>query len=394
MVSSREDNQLDNVVSSGAGGASQASSARGACAVARSRLLNSFGRLLRRVVGTQRVQKWVITSLKDEQSDNLECLSEFNRGLIDAVFSAGGTAAQTAALQRVFEHANRLGLGLDPTLGAVPDATIDFCARMLRESDADQRDALMAKLPDLFIAERRPKFVYGDPRHFLDRIGVAPTLALDLKVFRHNATRVINERRTLLGMPRLFVLWQSIYSVRSLELPMVEVGVYRGGSAWFIATATKHFMRTRPPVYAIDTFAGHPNDVLDQTLDAAHPAGLFGDVDVDDVRAFLAERPNVRLIQGEAVGELQRLNETAFSFVHLDVDTYLTTKRCLEYFVPRLAPGAILVIDDFGAPKCRGLTQAVNEALAQFDTCHTFQLSTEQLLLIKRDAGSAQTAAK
>lgn len=313
-------------------------------------------------------------------------LAASQRRLIDSAFDTQSPAAQVSMLSRVLEHANRLGLGAAPGVQELPSGSVEFVTRILGGIERAQREELAAKLPTLFIAERKPKYVYGDPRHFLDRVGVGPALALDLKIFCSNAARVINQRRTLLGMPRLFVLWQAIYNVRQLDLPMVEVGVYRGGSAWFIATAVKHFMPSRPRVYAIDTFSGHPVGVLDETLDAAHPAGLFGDVDVEDVRRFLAERPNVKLIQGEAISELERLNETAFSFIHLDVDTYLTTKRCLEYFVPRLAPGGVMVIDDFGAPKCRGLTQAVNEALELLAACHVFQLSTEQLLLVRRSS--------
>lgn len=36
-----------------------------------------------------------------------------------------------------------------------------------------------------------------------------------------------------------------------------------------------------------------------------------------------------------------------FSFVHLDVDLYESTKSCLEFFYPRLNVGGVISPDDY-----------------------------------------------
>lgn len=43
-----------------------------------------------------------------------------------------------------------------------------------------------------------------------------------------------------------------------------------------------------------------------------------------------------------------------FSFVHLDLDLETGTLAALEFFYPRLAPGALLVADDFSTPPVQG----------------------------------------
>ncbi len=47
-----------------------------------------------------------------------------------------------------------------------------------------------------------------------------------------------------------------------------------------------------------------------------------------------------------------------WSFVHVDVDLYEPTLACLEYFVPRLAPGGVIINDDYGSQSFPGAGRA------------------------------------
>jgi hypothetical protein len=53
--------------------------------------------------------------------------------------------------------------------------------------------------------------------------------------------------------------------------------------------------------------------------------------------------------------------ETAFGFVHIDVDVYPPTAFCLDFFSTRLAPGAWMVVDDYGVITCPGAQKAVDD---------------------------------
>src|SRR5207302_1883388 len=44
-------------------------------------------------------------------------------------------------------------------------------------------------------------------------------------------------RRTMLSRGRLWTLWQAVHNVASLDGAAAEVGVYRGGSAYFLAAS-------------------------------------------------------------------------------------------------------------------------------------------------------------
>ena len=81
----------------------------------------------------------------------------------------------------------------------------------------------------------------------------------------------------------------------------------------------------------------------------AQEAGHFA-ASIDHVRAVMAEYPETGIHKGWIPAVFSALPETAWSFVHVDVDLYEPTKACLEYFLPRLAPGGVIVNDDFSSP--------------------------------------------
>jgi len=211
---------------------------------------------------------------------------------------------------------------------------------------------------------------------------------------------VIESRRTLLDENRLYVIYQAIRTVlRHVEqyhlhkelLPVVEVGVYRGGSSYFIASAFKELLGQEVPMYSIDTFTGHP--ALITKYDTHHTAGRFGDTDYVDVSAYLSRFTRLEVIKGDIVemlltkGREDSLN-SPYGFVHIDVDIYEPTLDCLKYFGEHLAVGGIIVVDDYEAEKCPGVKQAVTEYLAKHSEFTGARprvgfIQTEQIILMK-----------
>ncbi len=50
-----------------------------------------------------------------------------------------------------------------------------------------------------------------------------------------------------------------------------------------------------------------------------------------------------------------------FAFVHIDVDLHEPTMDSVEFFYPRLAPGGILLCDDYAIGTCVGATEAIDD---------------------------------
>ena len=82
--------------------------------------------------------------------------------------------------------------------------------------------------------------------------------------FGELATAVINQKRTFLSYDRLYVLYQAIWNVRHLSahgVCMAEVGVYRGGGTYFMASVAENMFEKNVTVHAFDTFEGHPDEI-------------------------------------------------------------------------------------------------------------------------------------
>ena len=121
---------------------------------------------------------------------------------------------------------------------------------------------------------------------------------------------------------------------------IAEVGVYKGGSAKIICSA-----KGDRALHLFDTFAGLPKvDDVDQVWPFYE--GKFA-ASYDKVKAYLAQEKNVFLYKGLFPDTSGPVKDKHFSFVNLDVDTYESTKKCLEFFYPRMSPGGVILSHDY-----------------------------------------------
>lgn len=211
------------------------------------------------------------------------------------------------------------------------------------------------------------------------------TNAFDLSIdeqFVSVASPLVETRRTMLGYDRLFTLWQAAANVAYLDLPSVEVGTFRGGSAALLAQALRIFGGEHRELHVVDTFEGH----LDATLSEHDPEqqrGKFRQVDEEDVRRYLGSFPCVHVHKGDATTLIAGWPERQYALAHLDVDLYRPILDCLQYFGPRLANGGVIVVDDYDAPTCPGVARAVHEYLELDPVFQVWRPQVEQVVLIK-----------
>ena len=161
----------------------------------------------------------------------------------------------------------------------------------------------------------------------------------------------------------------------------VECGVWRGGS---VMAAANELIRLGCPdrdLWLYDTFAGMTAPIeLDQTVDgrdgrawyAAEQAkpepgssGVIG-VSLAVVRRNVASTgyPSERFhfVEGPAEETLRERRPDQIALLRLDTDFYESTKAELEHLYPRLQPGGILLLDDYGY--WQGAKRAVDDYFA------------------------------
>jgi hypothetical protein len=189
---------------------------------------------------------------------------------------------------------------------------------------------------------------------------------LDDETFMAFAHEVRDAGRTYLYYNRLFTLYQAVGNVARRfaggPINMLEAGVHRGGSAFFLGRVAEHTISGDVAITAVDTFTGHAEEDIPTGQEGVHTPGRFAGVDVADVRKYLSPLPNVEVIQGriQDVADAGSLPDT-LHLIHLDLDLELPTQYVLDLAVERMPPGGILIDDDYGFTTCPGAKRAVDE---------------------------------
>jgi O-methyltransferase len=150
-----------------------------------------------------------------------------------------------------------------------------------------------------------------------------------------------------------------------------ECGVFRGFSALslgHVMKAQQDAGRAEPrEFWLVDSFEGLSEPGREDAVTYADgqvlmsgpssPKGTFA-TPIRFVQERMAGYPFVKFAKGWIPDVYAQLPEAKWAFLHLDVDLYQPTADTLEYFYPRLVPGAVIVNDDFGSPLFPGAGKA------------------------------------
>jgi len=152
---------------------------------------------------------------------------------------------------------------------------------------------------------------------------------------------------TLIPEDRCYYIYHLAEYCAHLGGTMAECGVYRGGSAYFIALALERSQSTDRHLHLFDTFSGMPAKYISKN--DPHKPNEFSRTSLAEVRAILADYSFVEFHPGTIPETFSSIEEsTRFSFVHLDVDLYRSNKSCCEYFYGRMITGGVLLFDEYG----------------------------------------------
>jgi len=160
---------------------------------------------------------------------------------------------------------------------------------------------------------------------------------------------------------------------------MAECGCYTGVSAWFMAQTCPN-----KNLYLFDSFEGLSSPELYDKPENGVQVWKKGDLQTteDVLRKNLKMFPNIHILKGWIPARFPEVDGKNFSLVHIDVDLYQPTLDSLNFFYPRLKPGGVIVMDDYGYFTCPGAYKAANEFMADKKE-HLLHLPTGQGVIIR-----------
>lgn len=187
---------------------------------------------------------------------------------------------------------------------------------------------------------------------------------------------------TMTSQERIFSLVTAVEHITNQNIPgeIVECGVWKGGSMMAVAKTLLRLKQTGKKLYLFDTFEGMPPaDDVDQNFRGESASGLMEAQDqtswiwaiaqIDEVKRNMASTgypsEKISYIKGKVEDTIPTEAPEKIALLRLDTDWYESTSHELEHLFPRLSPGGVLIIDDYG--HWAGAKKAVDEYIAKYN---------------------------
>jgi len=186
---------------------------------------------------------------------------------------------------------------------------------------------------------------------------------------------------TMLSPSRLYAFMEATRHIVRNNIPgaIVECGVWKGGAVMSSLLAMKDLAHHDRDYFLYDTFEGMPKPgAEDQKFDgsrigtefAARQVGENGSTwcrgEFDEVRRNILSTGypsnRIQFVRGKVEDSIPGTLPGQIAILRLDTDWYESTRHELEHLYPLLAPGGVLIIDDYG--HWQGARQAVDEYFA------------------------------
>lgn len=189
---------------------------------------------------------------------------------------------------------------------------------------------------------------------------------------------------TMTSPERVLALCDAVQYVQENNIvgDIVECGVWKGGSMAAVCQTLNALGTTNRTLWMYDTFDGmsEPTE-SDVDLHGHAAAEMLAESDManaesresiwcrcslENVKATLREtgypESQMRFIKGKVEDTLPNQSPERISILRLDTDWYESTRCELEILFPKLVPGGVLIIDDYG--HWQGCRKAVDEHFA------------------------------
>jgi hypothetical protein len=175
-------------------------------------------------------------------------------------------------------------------------------------------------------------------------------------------------RYTMLSVPRMVCLFERVLDLQQRQIlgAVVECGVWNGGASATMAAAMATGGGWRD-MWLFDSFEGLPPPTAEDPAEvhAGYHAGwCLGHPEMARacIRAEGLPEERLHIVKGWFADTFPMVSPGTIALLHVDADWYAPVKLCLETFYDLVAPGGVIVLDDYG--RWDGCRVATDEFLA------------------------------
>lgn len=218
-----------------------------------------------------------------------------------------------------------------------------------------------------------------------ERVTPVPPLAERFPDFSDSTRRIIERSQpfTMTSPERIAAVCDAVRYISKAKIPgqIVECGVWKGGSILAAVETLIECDSQQRQIWLYDTFdgmtaptksdidfLGRSADQLLHLADRADASSVWCRSQLSQVKELLAsaEYPadKFRFVVGPVEQTIPQRAPEQIAILRLDTDWYQSTYHELEHLLPRLMPGGVLIVDDYG--HWNGCRQAVDEYFEKF----------------------------
>ena len=141
-----------------------------------------------------------------------------------------------------------------------------------------------------------------------------------------------------------------------------EFGSHKG----FLTRVMHRLMDPSRTLYSFDTFEGFVGEDLavEKSIYANNwEEGNFAPTSPEEVARYVGDGEwpvNLRIVKGWFPDSFEGYEDIQWRFVHIDFDLYQPIKRALEVLWPKVVPGGVCVVHDYGCYGFPGVRKAVD----------------------------------
>jgi O-methyltransferase len=167
---------------------------------------------------------------------------------------------------------------------------------------------------------------------------------------------------------RFYMLERAARQVKDVPGNACEIGCFRGLSA-YLAADMFQAMGKKLTFHLCDSFEGLSAPTANDQNKDNEPSvnirpGAYA-CSEEGLRAHLAKFDFMQFHKGWIPAPFKKIENERFCYAHIDVDLFEPTRDAIAFLWPRMNPGGVVVLDDYGIVHYPGAKRAIDSFFAE-----------------------------